>query len=528
VPIWAVVTFRRRLRASFSLPLLAVGSMLWPLVGPETAPASPPETPAEAAYRSLPDLPTGAAERGRGPLERSALELAAVLGQVVLDEAGTPCPAARLQVSWEKPGDGYVRGGYVEPLGPAPDGTTEAVNGIVLCAGSNFTYVGFEAHWDEGRWQVSAVPQSTAEEHHDAVVPEPAPPAPATPVPAVLGLQGHDFGSRIEGLAAYEPQRTCDPTPKPGAVALRNTLLAAYPGSRSLGIGTGCVAGDVSEHHEGRALDWGVRVTVPAEKAMADDLIAKLLATDSYGNEAALARRMGVMYLIWNHRIWGSYRAADGWRPYSGASGHTDHIHISMSWAGGMGRTSFWTGTVAADIPTATVLVASAPAASRSAVTAVRRTTTTAPDPTTTARSTTTIDPALQAQIDAARAARRARQLAASTTTTTDPSSTTTSSSTTSTSLFRRPTTTTTVRPSTTTTVRPTTTTVRLTTTTTTTTTIRRRPTTTTTVRPTTTTTSTVKPTTTTTAPVTTTTVRPTTTTTTTTTVAPVTTTTAA
>ena len=26
------------------------------------------------------------------------------------------------------------------------------------------------------------------------------------------------------------------------------------------------------------------------------------------------------MYLIWNNRIWGAYRASDGWRPYAGCA----------------------------------------------------------------------------------------------------------------------------------------------------------------------------------------------------------------
>ena len=63
------------------------------------------------------------------------------------------------------------------------------------------------------------------------------------------------------------------------------------------------------------------------------------------------------MYLIWNNNIWGSYRASEGWRPTRTApptrsaaydtTCHRDHIHISLSWAGAIGRTSFWTGRVA-------------------------------------------------------------------------------------------------------------------------------------------------------------------------------------
>ncbi len=56
------------------------------------------------------------------------------------------------------------------------------------------------------------------------------------------------------------------------------------------------------------------------------------------------ARRLGVMYVIFNGRIWSSYRAGDGWRAYSGGESHADHIHISLSWSGAAKRTSWWTG----------------------------------------------------------------------------------------------------------------------------------------------------------------------------------------
>jgi hypothetical protein len=58
-----------------------------------------------------------------------------------------------------------------------------------------------------------------------------------------------------------------------------------------------------------------------------------------------MARRLGVMYIIHNRRIWGSYRAGEGWRPYVGANPHTDHVHFSFSWAGARKQTSYWDGT---------------------------------------------------------------------------------------------------------------------------------------------------------------------------------------
>ena len=51
------------------------------------------------------------------------------------------------------------------------------------------------------------------------------------------------------------------------------------------------------------------------------------------------------MYIIYNRRIWASYRAEEGWRSYVGANPHTDHIHFSFSWAGARKQTSYWDGT---------------------------------------------------------------------------------------------------------------------------------------------------------------------------------------
>jgi hypothetical protein len=150
----------------------------------------------------------------------------------------------------------------------------------------------------------------------------------------------------IEGFAKYQGQTVCSPTAKPGTVKLKNLLLKTYPGTRSLGISRSCSAGGQSEHKEGRAFDWGVRYSSTSERAKASAFLTWLLKTDAAGNRAANARRLGVMYVIWNKRIWGAYAAGSGWRPYGGSNPHTDHVHISLSRAGGAGTVSFWTGRV--------------------------------------------------------------------------------------------------------------------------------------------------------------------------------------
>ena len=70
-----------------------------------------------------------------------------------------------------------------------------------------------------------------------------------------------------------------------------------------------------------------------------------LLRADASGRRWAMARRLGVMYIIHNRRIWGSYRADEGWRPYVGTNPHTDHVHFSFSWAGARKQTSYWDGS---------------------------------------------------------------------------------------------------------------------------------------------------------------------------------------
>ncbi|OWY59435.1 hypothetical protein B7486_74580, partial [cyanobacterium TDX16] len=138
------------------------------------------------------------------------------------------------------------------------------------------------------------------------------------------------------------PQQLCSPSPKPGTVGFRNLVLQAYPMTGDSGIGRDCGQGGRSEHKEGRAWDWSANVHDPEERQAAAEVIGWLLATDEHGNEFAMARRLGVMYLIYNGNIWSAYAADAGWRPYVGRSDHTDHVHISFDEAGGLGQTSFW------------------------------------------------------------------------------------------------------------------------------------------------------------------------------------------
>jgi hypothetical protein len=153
----------------------------------------------------------------------------------------------------------------------------------------------------------------------------------------------------IEQLPPYQPQTFCSPTVKPGTQALANLLTATYSGTAIVSLVRPC-ASDTSEHYDGRAIDWGVDHRNATQRAQGQAFLDWLFAPDAGGDSDAMVRRLGVMYVIWNHRIWGAYSGR--WEPYKNCSGptacHIDHMHISLDWSGAMKKTSFWTGVVTA------------------------------------------------------------------------------------------------------------------------------------------------------------------------------------
>ena len=161
-----------------------------------------------------------------------------------------------------------------------------------------------------------------------------------------------DLPSDIEVLAPYQPQTFCDPVAKPGTLALAHLLTATYTGSSIVSLTRPC-GSDTSEHYDGRAIDWGVDHRNDRMRAQGKAFLDWLFAPDAAGDDDAMVRRLGVMYVIWNHRIWGSY--SQHWEPYDNCSGptacHVDHMHISLDWSGAMKKTSFWTGKVTDPMP---------------------------------------------------------------------------------------------------------------------------------------------------------------------------------
>lgn len=166
--------------------------------------------------------------------------------------------------------------------------------------------------------------------------------AASVPVPGVPFLGAPEAASR------FQAQVTCDPTEKPGAVRLRALLRSTYGRGTTAGITRACSVGGTSHHKEGRAYDWGLNAYDPADSALADAFLSWLVGPDRDGHVAGNARRLGVQYVIWDREIW--HASSGVWKPYSGASPHTDHIHFSLSWDGALARTSFWTGTAVTQV----------------------------------------------------------------------------------------------------------------------------------------------------------------------------------
>lgn len=174
----------------------------------------------------------------------------------------------------------------------------------------------------------------------------------AVPPAGAVTPSGAVAGAAIEAPANYQAQFLCRSQIQPGVAAFRNLVLKAYPGTHSVSEVRGCSPSTTSEHQDGRAWDWGVHASKKKEKATAQDLLRWLLAPDQFGNDFAMARRLGIMYVIWNKRIWRAYSGT--WGPYacSGVTDcHQDHVHFSFGWAGAYKKTSYWTGRPAAAMP---------------------------------------------------------------------------------------------------------------------------------------------------------------------------------
>ena len=179
-------------------------------------------------------------------------------------------------------------------------------------------------------------------------------PGEGLPPAAVPGLAAAHPQGVYDTKPEYEGQLVCDPQAKPGTQRLADHIKATYGPDQTVWIPRACDIGGQSEHKEGRAIDWMTSVRDAQQRANAETFLNWLLGPDQYGVEYGNAMRLGVMYIGWNDRIWRGYDIGRGWtelkgcfsKPESGADTvcHRNHIHISLTWDGASGRSSFWSG----------------------------------------------------------------------------------------------------------------------------------------------------------------------------------------
>ena len=164
----------------------------------------------------------------------------------------------------------------------------------------------------------------------------------------------------------YDQATHCRQKPTAGAKALVKWLGRTVRGE-SWGINRceklkglkGLKGGSFSVHSEGRAVDWRLDAGIAKERRSAMRLIRTLIATDRNGNQAALARRMGVQGLIFDCMDWWAGMDKLGRYDYcykgnghlrhglDRTQAHRNHVHIELDWPGARLRTSFWRSPLA-------------------------------------------------------------------------------------------------------------------------------------------------------------------------------------
>jgi hypothetical protein len=167
-------------------------------------------------------------------------------------------------------------------------------------------------------------------------------------------------GQPVEDYATYDPQTSCTKHPRAGTVALGEWLVATYGGAGGA-VNRPCSGAGTSEHKDGRAIDWTLDADDPDDRKVAKAFLAAAFATDADGNPAALARRMGIMYVIWNDHMYPAWQQfqPEGYlssscrskRRCSKTLRHRDHMHLSLSKAGAKGRTSFYVDLLRTAVP---------------------------------------------------------------------------------------------------------------------------------------------------------------------------------
>ena len=169
---------------------------------------------------------------------------------------------------------------------------------------------------------------------------------------ATTAVQAAEYDEPPEDYASYQPQTKCRETARPGTRELAGWINAEFSGGTATASVRACSSGGASEHKDGRAIDWSMNAAKKKQRREVAQFLGRLFADDSKGHSHALARRMGIMYVIWNDHIYASYDEFAK-RDYKSSScptlkgcsatlRHRDHVHISLSKPGGRGATSWY------------------------------------------------------------------------------------------------------------------------------------------------------------------------------------------
>ncbi len=157
-----------------------------------------------------------------------------------------------------------------------------------------------------------------------------------------------------EGYVSYQPQKKCRDKPRAGTAALASWINKRFDTGTAAASMRSCDSGGVSEHKDGRAIDWMMDATKKKQRKIVGRFLDRVLEADDDGNAHALARRMGLMYVIWNDHIYASYRqfektdylssSCPSKKKCSATLRHRDHVHLSLGRPGGRGDTSWYAG----------------------------------------------------------------------------------------------------------------------------------------------------------------------------------------
>ena len=148
------------------------------------------------------------------------------------------------------------------------------------------------------------------------------------------------IGTPIEGYAYYEASFDSISACNNGELRDGMQAFAGYLGQFSI-VAQNYASCQTGFHPRGMALDVYV-AGMDGKQAFADWLTA---------NDNEMARRLGVVQIVWNYHMWRSYdggpnkpQGAFGY--YGGSNPHTDHVHLSFTEDAANSATSFFTDVI--------------------------------------------------------------------------------------------------------------------------------------------------------------------------------------